>query len=135
MSPFYVPPPGLHPFLGNAAGTAFPQQTPAGGIYTAPTGAAGAAPTAPMRYPQVGGQYKPAVNTGALTNAGTASVYSAYGLSTIGYVGASPVTTGNPGESDEMAGGQFKENNMYITGQQVSLYYLPFCISFLVFSV
>jgi hypothetical protein len=73
-----------------------------------------------MRYPQMGGQYKPAVNTGALTNAGTAGVYSAYGLGTISYVGASPVTAGNPGESDEMAGGQFKENNMYITGQQVS---------------
>ncbi|XP_078171420.1 uncharacterized protein LOC144565509 isoform X2 [Carex rostrata] len=118
ISPFYVQPPTLHPFLGNAAGTAFPQQAPTGGIYAAPTGAPGAAPALPMRYPQVGGQYKPAVNTGALTNVGSASMYSAYGLSTIGYAGASPVTTGNPGESDEMTGAQFKENNMYITGQQ-----------------
>ncbi|KAJ4815699.1 Cell wall protein AWA1 isoform 1 [Rhynchospora pubera] len=118
ISPFYVPPPALHPFLGNAAGTAFPQQAPAGGIYTTPPGTAGAAPAAPMRYPPVGGQYKPGVNTGALTNAGTANVYSAYGLSTIGYAGASPVTTGNSGENDEMAGAQFKENNLYITGQQ-----------------
>lgn len=70
----------------------------------------------------MGGQYKPAVNTGALTNVGSAGMYSAYGLSPIGYAGASPVTTGNPGENDEMTGAQFKENNMYMTGQQVRLY-------------
>lgn len=105
FSPVYIPPPSMHPFFGGAA---FPQQSPTGGIY--PThGAAGAAGT---KYSI--SQYKPTANAGNPSHIGIPTGYGMYN--------PGPVTSGNSTGSEDLAQPQYKENNVYIAGQQVSNY-------------
>ncbi|XP_023752146.1 GBF-interacting protein 1-like [Lactuca sativa] len=107
FSPFYVPPPAaIHQFLSNGTFPQQPQQ--GGGMYPAPPPVA----ASNSKYPLP--QYKPGSN-----NSGHIGSYGPY---------ASPPPAGyNPGSaaanstSNEDLGGshsQFKETNVYITGQQ-----------------
>ncbi|KAJ6839306.1 GBF-interacting protein 1-like [Iris pallida] len=94
FSPFY-PPPTVHPFLSNAA---FPQQPPTGSIFPGP---------APVKYAM--SQYKPATNAGNPRHVGMPIGYGTYS--------PSAVTTGNSTGNEDHAT-QYKENNVYIAGQQ-----------------
>ncbi|KAJ9176759.1 hypothetical protein P3X46_012039 [Hevea brasiliensis] len=109
FSPFYVPPPGIHQFLSNGA---FPQQPQAGGIYPAPPAAA--AMGVKYSFPQ----YKAGTNTGNSTHIGMASGYGLYGSSQAGYNPSSAATGGNSTTNEDLGSSQFKESNVYITGQQ-----------------
>ncbi|XP_011008079.1 PREDICTED: flocculation protein FLO11 [Populus euphratica] len=111
FSPLYVPPPGIHQFLSNGA---FPQQPQAGSVYPAPASAAAAG----VKYALP--QYKPGANTVNATHIGMPSGYGPYGSSPTGYNPNSAVTGGNTTTSDDLGASQFKENNVYITGQQSS---------------
>ncbi|XP_020584296.1 GBF-interacting protein 1-like [Phalaenopsis equestris] len=103
FSPCFVPPPAaIHHFLGNAA--TFPQQPPPGGIFPLPTATVG---TNPAKYPV--SQYKPATN-GGLTGQGS------YGFNPLVY--SSAVNGGNPTGNEDLASSQFKDNNVFMTGQQ-----------------
>lgn len=106
FSPFYVPPPSIHQFLSNGA---FPQQPQAGSIYPAPPGA-----TAKYSLPQ----YKAGNNTGNPAHIAMAGNYG-YGSSPTGYNPSSTPTSGNSTANEDLATPQFKENNVYMTGQQV----------------
>ncbi|KAL4581452.1 hypothetical protein LXL04_017667 [Taraxacum kok-saghyz] len=90
FSPFYLPPPGMHQFVSNGG---FPPQQGQGGnmnMYPGPPVAAG-------KYP--GQQYKPGGNSGNM-----GQVAGGYGNST--------------NNDNDHGGPQFKENNVYVTGQQ-----------------
>ncbi|PKU82343.1 GBF-interacting protein 1-like isoform X2 [Dendrobium catenatum] len=102
FSPFYAPPTTIHHFLGNAA--IFPQQLPIGSQYPPPTATAG---TAPVKYTV--SQYKTATNSGS-TGQGT------YGMNPAGY--SSVVSGGNSTTSEDLSSSQFKENYVFIAGQQ-----------------
>ncbi|KAJ6832300.1 GBF-interacting protein 1-like [Iris pallida] len=102
FSPFYGIHPTIHPFLSNAA---FPQQTPTGSIYPAPGPAAAAAP---VKYAMP--QYKPGTNTGNPSHVGTPVGYGTYS--------PNAVTSGNSSGSEDHPSSQYKENNVYIAGQQ-----------------
>jgi len=108
FSPYYVPPPSIHQFFSNGA---FPQQPQAGSVYPAPQGATG-------KYSLP--QYKAGNNTGNSTHVGDASGYGSYGSIPGGYNPSSASTAGNSPSSDDLGAPQFKENNVYITGQQQS---------------
>ncbi|KAI3753523.1 hypothetical protein L2E82_25578 [Cichorium intybus] len=103
FSPFYVPPPAIHQFLSNGT---FPQQPQGGGMYPAP-------PVAASKYPLP--QYKPGNNTG---NSGHIGSYGPYGATPAGYNPGSGTTAGNSTSNEDHGGSQFKESNVYITGQQ-----------------
>ncbi|XP_021632548.1 GBF-interacting protein 1-like isoform X3 [Manihot esculenta] len=109
FSPFYVPSPGLHQFLSNGA---FPQQPQAGSLYPAPPAAAAMG----IKYSLP--QYKPGSNTGNSTHIGMASGYGSYGSSQTGYSPSSAATGGNSTTNEDLGAPQFKESNVYITGQQ-----------------
>ncbi|KAI3675127.1 hypothetical protein L1987_84711 [Smallanthus sonchifolius] len=104
FSPFYVPP--IHQFLSN---NTFPQQPQAGSMYPAP-------PVASPKYPLP--QYKTGSNTGNPVNIGMPGSYGPYGLNPAGYNSGSAATAGNSTSDDDLGGSQFKESNVYITGQQ-----------------
>ncbi|XP_038704232.1 GBF-interacting protein 1-like isoform X1 [Tripterygium wilfordii] len=108
FSPFYVPSPGIHQFLSNGG---FPQQPQAGGVYTAPPGAASG-----VKYPLP--QYKSATNSGNSTQIGVPSGYGPYSSSPAGYNPSAAATAGNSASNEDLATSQFKENNVYNTGQQ-----------------
>ncbi|XP_062107111.1 GBF-interacting protein 1-like isoform X2 [Humulus lupulus] len=107
--PFYVPPPAIHQFLGNGA---FPQQPQAGGVYPSPP----AATATGVKYSLP--QYKPGTNTGNSTHTGIASGYGPYNSSPSGYNPSSATTAGNSTPNEDLGQSQFKENNVYIAGQQ-----------------
>ncbi|KAF3783564.1 GBF-interacting protein 1 [Nymphaea thermarum] len=107
--PVYVPPPSLHHFLSN---TAFPQQPPAGLMFPPPAAAA----ATPVKYSL--SQYKPGTNLGNATNVGMPAGYGNYSSAPAGYSSSPPVTTGNSSGNEDIGGSQFKENNVYIAGQQ-----------------
>lgn len=107
--PFYVPPPAIHQFLGNGT---FPQQPQAGGVYPAPSAAAATG----VKYSVP--QYKPGTNTGNSAHIGMASGYGLYGSSPGGYNPSSGTTAGNSTTNEDLGPSQFKENNVYIAGQQ-----------------
>ncbi|KAL4598728.1 hypothetical protein ACB092_11G078200 [Castanea dentata] len=107
-SPFFVPPP-LHQYLGNSA---FPQQPPAGSVYPAPP----PAPATGVKYPLP--QYKPGTNTGNPAHMGMPGGYGPYGSPPAGYNPSSAATTGNSTSNEDLNVSQFKENNVYISGQQ-----------------
>ncbi|XP_050207045.1 GBF-interacting protein 1-like [Mercurialis annua] len=109
FSPFYVPPPGIHQFLSNGA---FPQQPQAGGVYQAPQAAAAIG----VKYSLP--QYKPGTNTGNSTHMGMPSGYGPYGSSPAGYNPSSTTAGGNTTTNEDLGGSQFKESNVYLTGQQ-----------------
>ncbi|KAK9075529.1 hypothetical protein SSX86_003853 [Deinandra increscens subsp. villosa] len=104
--PFYVPPQAIHQFLSNSA---FPQQPQAGSMFLGH-------PLASPKYPL--SQYKTSSNTGNPINIGMPGSYGSYGLNPAGYNSGPAVTTGNSTSNEELGGSQFKESNVYITGQQ-----------------
>ena len=118
-SPFFVPPP-LHQYLGNSA---FPQQPPAGSVYPAPP----PAPATGVKYSLP--QYKPGTNTGNPAHMGMPGGYGPYGSPPAGYNPSSAATTGNSNSNEDLNVSQFKESNVYISGQQVSFYF-PFLMFF-----
>ena len=127
FSPFYVPPPAIHQFLANGA---FPHQPQAGGVYPAPPNAAAAG----VKYSLP--QYKPGTNTGNSAHMGMPGGYGPYGSSPAGYNPSSAAAAGNSTANEEIAASQFKENSVYITGQQVrfcSLLYLSTKINLILF--
>ncbi|CAL9191185.1 unnamed protein product [Musa hybrid cultivar] len=112
FSPFYVPPPTLHHFL---SGAAFPQQPPTGNIYPTP---GAASPVAAVKYTLP--QYKPGANTGNSTIVGLQSVYGTYNATPAGYASGPAASSGNSTSNEDLGSSQFKENNVYIPGQQQS---------------
>lgn len=106
FSPFYVQPPAIHQFLSNGT---FPQQPQAGNVYPPP-------PVATTKYPL--SQYKTGNNTGNSAHIGMPGSYGPYGSSLAGYNPSSAASAGNSTSNEDLAGSQFKENNVYITGQQ-----------------
>lgn len=109
ISPFYVPPHALHHFMGNAA---FPQAPPPGGMY--PPASSAVAP--PVKYSAAA--YKPGANTGSQTYAVTPGAYGTYGSSPSVYTNNNLAPSGTSAENGDVSGPQFKENNIYIAGQQ-----------------
>ncbi|XVF31931.1 hypothetical protein REPUB_Repub17cG0037400 [Reevesia pubescens] len=108
-SPFYVPSPAIHQFINNGA---FPQQPQAGTVYpTAP-----AVPTTGVKFSLP--QFKPATNTANPTHIGMPSGYGPYGSSPAGYNPSSAATTANSTTNEDLGASQFKESNVYMTGQQ-----------------
>ena len=63
---------------------------------------------------------------------GMASGYGPYGPSPAGYNPSPATTAGNTTANEDLSTSQFKENNVYITGQQVGfhLYLLIFGVPF-----
>ncbi|XP_022771652.1 GBF-interacting protein 1-like isoform X2 [Durio zibethinus] len=108
-SPFYVPSPAIHQFINNGV---FPQQPQAGTVYPS----APAAPTTGVKFPLP--QFKPGTNTATSTHIGMPSGYGPYGSSPAGYNLSSAATTGNSTTNEDLGASQFKESNVYITGQQ-----------------
>ncbi|OIW02505.1 hypothetical protein TanjilG_12819 [Lupinus angustifolius] len=107
--PFYVPPPAMHQFMGNGA---FPQQPQTSTVYPPP--AVVAAPG--MKYPLP--QFKPGTNAANPTHLVMASTYGAYGSPPAGYNHSSASPAGNSTSNEDLGSSQFKENNVYISGQQ-----------------
>ncbi|KAK9156379.1 hypothetical protein Sjap_003859 [Stephania japonica] len=105
--PFYGPPP-VHHFLSNPA---FPQQPPSGSIFSPPTAAAATS----VKYPV--SQYKPG-NTGSSTHVAVPTGYATYGSSPTGFSPSPAVTTGNSTGNEDLSASQYKDNNVYISGQQ-----------------
>jgi len=109
ISPIYVAP-GMYQFLSNGT---FLQQPQAGSVYPAPPSAAATG----VKYSLP--QFKPGSNTGNATHIGMPSGYGPYGSSPAGFNPNSAVTGGNSTTNDDLGASQFKESNIYITGQQV----------------
>ncbi|XVF81410.1 hypothetical protein PTKIN_Ptkin15bG0153000 [Pterospermum kingtungense] len=108
-SPFYVPSPAIHQFINNSA---FPQQPQAGTAYPS-------APAAPTTGAKISlPHFKPGTNAANSTHVGMPSGYGPYGSSPAGYNPSSAATTGNSTTNEDLGASQFKENNVYITGQQ-----------------
>ncbi|KAF1890041.1 hypothetical protein Lal_00025373 [Lupinus albus] len=107
--PFYVPPPTMHQFMGNGA---FPQQPQASTVYPPP--ATVAAPG--MKYPLP--QFKPGTNGANPTHLVMPSAYGAYVSPPAGYNHNSAAPAGNSTSNEDLGSSQFKENNVYISGQQ-----------------
>ncbi|GFZ07571.1 flocculation protein [Actinidia rufa] len=97
--PFYVP-------LSNGA---FPQQPQASGIYPALPGG-----TSKYSLPQ----YKVGSNTGNSTHVAVAGNFGPYSSSPAGYNPSSTPTAGNSPANEDLAVSQFKDSNVYISGQQ-----------------
>ncbi|CAO2206438.1 unnamed protein product [Urochloa humidicola] len=110
ISPFFIPPPALHPFMGNAT---FPQPPSTGAMYPAP-GSAGILP--PVKYSLT--PFKPGPNTGNQASIGIPGGYGTYGSSPSVYTNNTTVSSGNPAENDDVTSSQFKENSIYIAGLQ-----------------
>ncbi|XP_024450996.2 GBF-interacting protein 1-like isoform X2 [Populus trichocarpa] len=108
ISPIYVAP-GMYQFLSNGT---FLQQPQAGSVYPAPPSAAATG----VKYSLP--QFKPGSNTGNATHIGMPSGYGPYGSSPAGFNPNSAVTGGNSTTNDDLGASQFKESNIYITGQQ-----------------
>ncbi|KAJ7960226.1 GBF-interacting protein 1-like isoform X2 [Quillaja saponaria] len=108
FSPFYVPPPAIHQFLGNGT---FPQQPQASTVYPPPPPAAVTA----VKYPLP--QYKPGTNVGSPAHIIMPNAYGAYGSSSASYNPSSAATAGNSTSNGDLGASQFKEN-VYISGQQ-----------------
>ncbi|WJX63516.1 hypothetical protein P8452_48388 [Trifolium repens] len=109
FSPFYVPPPAIHQFLGNGA---FPQQPQASTVYPPPQ--AVAAPG--MKFPLP--QFKPGTNAANPTHLVMPNTFGVYGSSPAGYNHNSVATAGNSTSNEDLNSSQFKETNVYISGPQ-----------------
>ncbi|KAF0909858.1 hypothetical protein E2562_000171 [Oryza meyeriana var. granulata] len=106
----YVPPPHTLPhFMGNAV---FPQPPSTGGMY--PPVSAAVVP--PVKYPT--NTYKPGANNGTQTHVGNPGAYGTYDSSPSVYTNNAVVASGTALENDDISGSQFKENSVYIAGQQ-----------------
>lgn len=111
FSPFYVPPPPIHQFVGN---NAFPQQPQGGNMYPAPP-----AGSAAVKYSIP--QYKMGANSGNSSHIGVPSGYGPYGSSASGYSPSTAAPAGNTTANEDLGASQFKENSVYITGPQVGV--------------
>jgi hypothetical protein len=109
ISPFFIPPPTIHPFMGNAT---FPPPPSTGAMYPAP-GSTGIIP--PVKYTVPA--FKPGPNTGSQASIGIPGGYGTYGSSPV-YTNNTTVSSGNPAENDDVTSSQFKENSIYIAGLQ-----------------
>lgn len=104
FSPYYIPPAAaIHHFIGNSP--IFSQQSSNGNLHPPLTATTG---TAPVKYPI--SQFKAANNSGP-------AAQGTYGMNPAGY--SSAVSGGNSTGSDDLSSSQFKENYVFITGQQV----------------
>ncbi|URD92625.1 hypothetical protein MUK42_01212 [Musa troglodytarum] len=110
FSPFYVPPPTLHHFL---SGAAFPQQPPTGSMYQTP-GAATPATAVKYSIPQ----YKAGANIGNSAIVGLPTVYGTYSSTPAGYTSGPAASSGNSTANEDLGSSQFKENSVYVPGQQ-----------------
>ncbi|XP_062195471.1 GBF-interacting protein 1-like [Phragmites australis] len=108
ISPFFIPPPTLHPFLGNAT---FLQPPSTGAMYPAP----GSAGVLPVKYSVP--SFKPGANVGSQASVGVPGAYGTYGSSPSVYTNNTTVSSGNPVENVDVASSQLKEN-IYIAGHQ-----------------
>ncbi|RWW15718.1 hypothetical protein GW17_00020427 [Ensete ventricosum] len=111
FSPFYVPPPTLHHFLSSAA---FPQQPPTGSMYQTP-GAATPATAVKYSIPQ----YKAGANIGNSAIVGLPTVYGTYSSTPAGYTSGPAASSGNSTANEDLGSSQFKENSVYVPGQQI----------------
>jgi len=109
IAPFYVPQHALHHFMGNAV---FPQAPPPGSMY--PPVSSAVAPA--VKYSA--SAYKPGANTGSQTYAVAPGAYGTYGSSPSVYTNNNVLPSGTSAENGDVSGSQFKENNIYIAGQQ-----------------
>nr|GLL24233.1 uncharacterized protein LOC109159086 isoform X2 [Ipomoea trifida] len=105
FSPFY-PPPAIHQFFSNGA---FPQQPQAGSVYQPP-------PAATTKYSL--SQYKQGANAANSTYIGVPGSYGPYGSATANYNPTSTATAGNPASNEDLSASQYKESNIYVSGQQ-----------------
>ncbi|RWW81474.1 hypothetical protein BHE74_00010124 [Ensete ventricosum] len=113
FSPSYVPPPTLHHFLSSAA---FPQQPPTGSMYQTP-GAATPATAVKYSIPQ----YKAGANIGNSAIVGLPTVYGTYSSTPAGYTSGPAASSGNSTANEDLGSSQFKENSVYVPGQQKGL--------------
>ncbi|KAH9318567.1 hypothetical protein KI387_020336 [Taxus chinensis] len=114
ISPVYVPSPTMHNFVGNGGFA----QLPAGSSY--PQAAAGSSYTpaaAGVKY-SLSSQYKPGTASGNSPHIGVPAGYGSYTTAPSGYSASPAVTAGNVSGGDDIGGSHYKENNMYIAGQQ-----------------
>ncbi|XP_045817269.1 GBF-interacting protein 1-like isoform X1 [Trifolium pratense] len=110
FSPFYVQPQAIHQYLGNGA---FPQQPQASTVYPPPSTVAANG----MKYPHP--QYKPGTNAANSAHYVMPAAYGAYGSTPAsGYNPSSGETAGNSTSNEDLGSSQFKENNVYLNGQQ-----------------
>lgn len=109
FSPFYVSPPAIHQFLGNGA---FPQQPQASSVYPPPPAVAATG----MKYPLP--QFKPGANAANPSHLVMPSAYGVYGSSAAGYNHNSVAAAGNSTSNEDLGPSQFKESNVYMSGQQ-----------------
>ncbi|MQL89171.1 hypothetical protein Taro_021739, partial [Colocasia esculenta] len=112
ISPFYVPTPTIHHFFGN---TALSQQPLPGSIYPPPA----AVTTTPVKYSL--SQYKGGNNSGNSNHSVMPTGYGPYSSSPTGYGPSPTVSSGNSTVNEDHTVSQYKENNVYMTGQQNSL--------------
>uniref|UniRef100_A0A1D1XR72 GBF-interacting protein 1 N-terminal domain-containing protein n=1 Tax=Anthurium amnicola TaxID=1678845 RepID=A0A1D1XR72_9ARAE len=110
FSPFYVPPHTIQHFLSNAA---FVQQPLAGSIYPPPTAAAAATPVKNSLS-----QFKTGANSGISTHSGLPTGFGPYSSIPTGYSPSPDMTSGNSTVNEDISLPQYKENDVYITGQQ-----------------
>lgn len=122
FSPFFLPSPTMHNIVGNSG---FPQ-LPAGSSYPAaagssypPAAAAGSSyPPTPAAVKYSLSQYKPGTASGNSPHIGVPAGYGSYTAAPSGYSASPAVTAGNASGCDDIGGSQYKENNVYIAGQQ-----------------
>lgn len=122
FSPFYLPSPTMHNIVGNSG---FPQ-LPAGSSYPAAAGSSyPPAAAAGNSYPPAAAavkyslsQYKPGTASGNSPHIGVPAGYGSYTAAPSGYSASPSVTAGNASGCDDIGGSQYKENNVYIAGQQ-----------------
>ncbi|XP_066351970.1 GBF-interacting protein 1-like isoform X1 [Miscanthus floridulus] len=110
ISPFFIPSPTLHPFMGNAT---FAQPPSTGVTYPTP-GSAGVLPPVKYSVPS----FKPGANIGSQASIGVPGGHGTYGSSPSVYTNNAPVSSGNLAENDNVTSSQFKENSIYIAGLQ-----------------
>ena len=112
ISPFFIPSPTLHPFMGNAT---FAQPPSTGVTYPTP-GNAGVLPPVKYSVPS----FKPGANIGSQASIGVPGGHGTYGSSPSVYTNNAPVSSGNPVENDDgVTSSQFKESSIYIAGLQL----------------
>ncbi|MQL79466.1 hypothetical protein Taro_011905, partial [Colocasia esculenta] len=109
FSPFYVPTPSIQHFLSNPA---FLQQPLTGSVYPPPAAPA----TTPVKNSLL--QYKTGTNSSNSNHSGMPTGYGPYGSTQTGYSLSPAVTSGNSTGNEDITGPQYKENDVYITGQQ-----------------
>lgn len=114
MSHVYVPPPTMHNFVGNSGFA----QLPAGSSYPAAAAGSSYPPAgAGVKY-SLSSQYKPGTASGNSPHIGVPAGYGSYTTAPSGYSASPTVTAGNVSVSDDIGGPHYKENNLYIAGQQ-----------------